>query len=90
MGTSPQPPGHSALSPRLFQEARGKRTMPAALGLNMQHWACNLHQQDLPPRLPRSGLLNLTPTWKCQGPKEARKCVICPAGSKLATLICTV
>lgn len=90
MGKFSPAPGPSALSPRLFQEARCKRTMLAALGLNMQHWACNLHQQDLPPRLPRSGLLNLTLTWKCQGPKEARKCVICPSGSKLATLICTI
>lgn len=59
----------------------GQRTMPA-LGLNLQNWACNLHQQDLPVRFPPSGLLILTPTWKCQGPKEARTCVICTISSK--------
>lgn len=52
--------------------------------------ACNLHQQDLPLRFPHSGLLTLTPTWKCQGPKEAQKYVICPTSPKLVPSIGTV
>lgn len=52
--------------------------------------ACNLHQQDLPLRFPHSELLTLTPTWKCQGPKEARKCVICPTSPELVPSIGTI
>lgn len=32
--------------PEATQETGGQRTMPA-LGLSLQSWACNLHQQDL-------------------------------------------
>lgn len=42
------------------------------------------------PRLPHSGLLILTPTWKCRGPRKQEKCVICPTGSKLVTSTCAV
>lgn len=60
-----------------------------ALDSNLLNWACNLHQQDPALRIPHSGLL-MTPTWKCQGLKEARKCVICPTSSKPGACICTV
>ena len=43
------------------------------------------YPRDFLPRTPDSG-----PFWKCQGPKEARKYVICPASSKLVSSICTV
>lgn len=82
-------PCPSVLCWRLLQETGGQRTM-LALGLNLQNWARNLHRQDLPLRFPHSGLLMLTSPWKCQGPKEARKCVICSVSSNLVTSICTI
>lgn len=88
LSPSARQPCPSVLCRRLFRKRRPENN--ACPWPESAKVASNLHQQDLPLRLPHSGLLILTPTWKCQGPQEARKCVICPTSPKLVTSICII